>query len=367
MSIAELPPAVEIDSETKKAVIGGLKSVIATFTESGLLDPDTSYQLLLSHPDQLYKFIQTFKANRELVDEVVKAPSGTEPVRDDDMLLICGVSLNQIQQLLVRTCARKAFELDRAMETVTETKTKKIFGIFTKKISYEVQRPSNDPVEARKARDISKYMAFDWQLPLIDSLRKKLNSHQIMEIGDSLLALKSVKNIEEIARFDGGVIKKAKAACGADFNDVIANKPKAIGGIAIWNQDMYDFYRNLLGEHSWQFFAREPEFFNIVVALDKYAAKTLSYILCYISLDNLAELQRLKSDKLEVIVTSLSTAFGDDLPKLMANDLFGKEYLRKMVDSLMHMEAEKDKLLVSFGITCKSMAPEVHQWLAKQK
>ena len=126
---------------------------------------------------------------------------------------------------------------------------------------------------------------------------------------------------------------------------------------------MYEFYRKLLGDHAWTFFAREKDFFNVVVALDKTTAKLLSYMLCYISLDNLLEMQRLPLDKIEVMVASLTTAFGEDLPAIMANSDFGKEFLRKMVDNLLHMTQEKDKLMVSFGITCKSMVSTVHEWM----
>jgi len=367
MTVPELPPAIEIDGDTKKAIIDGLKQVMVALKAAGKLADDVSYQSLISRPDDLYNFIKVFSENREIADSVVKAKDGGKAVRDDDQALVCGVSLNQIQQLLVRTCARKAFEQDKTMATVTEKVTKKSFLFFTTTEEVEVDRPTVDPLEERKCREIAKYMAFAWQLPLINHLRKKLNSQQIMEIGDCLIALHSVKDIETVSQFDGAVIKKARAAAGLEFKEVLANQPKAIGGIAIWNHEMYEFYRKLLGDHAWTFFAREPEFFNVVVALDKTTAKQFSYILCYISLENLMELQRLNLDKIEVMVASLTQAFGNELPALLKNSNFGKEYLRKMVDNLLHMSQEKDKLLVSFGITCKSMVSSVQEWMITQQ
>ena len=366
MTVPVLPPVVEIDGDTKKAVIDGLKQVIVAFKAASLLDKDVTYQTLITSADRLHKFIQLFKAHRDVADPIVKPKDGPSPVRNDDQTLVCGISLNQIQQLLVRTCAKKAFENDVVMETVTEKVKKRTFLFFSKTEEVEVQRQSSDPLEERKSREIAKYMAYDWQLPLIDPLRKKLNSQQIMEIGDGLIALKSVKDIEAISHFDGATLKKAKVAAGVEFNEVLANQPRAVGGIAIWNREMYEFYRKLLGDHAWTFFARDSNFFNVVVSLDKTTAKILGYILCYISLDNLLELQRLNVDKTEVMVASLTTAFGDDLPAILANSEFGKEYLRKMVDNLLHMSQEKDKLMVSFGITCKSMASTVHEWMVTQ-
>ena len=367
MTVPVLPPVIEIDNETKKAIINGLKQVIETFKSANLVDQNETYQNLISNPDALYAFIQVFSANRELVDAIVRPKDGDEPVRDDNKMLVCDVSLNQIQQLLVRTCAKKAFEQDIVMETVTETVTKKSFIFFTKTEEVEIERPSTDPLEERKAREISKYMAFAWQLPLINPMRKKLNSQQIMEIGDALVALTSLKAIEAIAHFDGAILKKAKAAAGEEFKDVIVKQPRAVGGIAVWNREMYEFYRKLLGDHAWTFFAREKDFFNAVVSLDKTTAKMMGYMLCYISLNNMLEIQRLNLDKIEVMSASLTAAFGNTLPELMRNDEFGKEFLRKMVDNLLHMTQEKDKLLLSFTITCKSMVSTVNEWLATHK
>jgi len=38
-----------------------------------------------------------------------------------------------------------------------------------------------------------------------------------------------------------------------------------------------------------------------------------------------------------------------------------------VVDNLLHMSQEKDKLMTSFGLTCKAMVPTVTEWLAKQR
>ena len=366
MTVPVLPPVVDIDGDTKKAIINGLKQVLEAYKAAGLVDVNETYQNLISSPDSLYKFIQVFLANRETADEIVRPKVGDEPVRNDDVMLQCDVSLNQIQQLLVRTCAKKAFEQDVVMETVTETVTKKAFLFFTKKEEVEIERPSTDPLEERKAREISKYMAFAWQLPLINPMRKRLNSAQIMEIGDALIALTNLKTIDAIAGFDSAILKKAKAAAGEEFKDVIASQPRAVGGIAVWNREMYQFYRKLLGEHAWVFFAREKDFFNAVVALDKTTAKMMGYMLCYISLNNMLELQRLNLDKIEVMAASLTSAFGANMPALMGDDEFGVEFLRKMVDNLLHMNQEKDKLLLSFGITCKSMVSTVNEWQASR-
>ena len=366
MAAATLPPPVDIDNDTKKAIIDGLKRVMSVFQEGGCLEPSVTYQRLTSDPEALLGFIQTFLQHRDRVDEIVRPKGGKAPVRDEDTPLQCGVSLNQIQQLLVRTCAKKVFEQTKPMETVTETVTKKSFLFFTKTEQVEVQRQSADPAEERKVREIARYVAYGWQLPLLHAYRQHLTFPQIIEIGDSLLALTSAESVAAVGVFDAAVLKKVKAATGADFNDILATKPQAIGGIATWNRDMYEFYRKMLGESAWAFFAREKEFFNVVVSLDKPTAKIFGDVLCYIASDNLQEMARLNIDKTEVLVSALKTAFTDKLPVILAVPAFSKDILRKVVDNLLHMNQDKEKLMLSFSLSCKALVPSVMEWLAKQ-
>ena len=365
MAVMALPPPVDIDGTTKKAIIDGLKAVLTTFQESGSLPSTVTYQRLIADPAALVDFIRVFLAHRELVDAIVRPKSGKAPVRDEDVTLACGVSLNQIQQLLVRTCAKKVFEQTKPVEMVTETVTRKSFLFFTKTEQVEV-RQSADPAEERKVREIARYVAYGWQLPLLPAYREFLSFPQIIEIGDSLLALTSAENIQAVGAFDATVLKKVKTATGADFNDILASQPQAIGGIATWNSDMYQFYRKLLGEQAWTFFAREKEFFNTVASLDKATAKIYGDVLCYIAGDNLQEISRLNIDKSEVLVSALKSAFTDKLPAILRIPSFSKDVLRKIVDNLLHMNQDKDKLMLSFSLSCKSLVPSVMEWLAKQ-
>ncbi|TAN64437.1 MAG: hypothetical protein EPN20_08335 [Magnetospirillum sp.] len=366
MAVPTLPPPVEIDTDTKKAVIDGLKKVLAAFQQAGLVDGTTTYQQIISDPQVLQSFIETFQAKRDLVDDIVRPKSGKEPVRDEATPLVCGVSLAQIQQLLVRTCAKKVFEADKAMETVTETVTKKsMFGLIKK--TEQVERLSVDPVEERKVRELTRYIAFGWQLPLLDAYRSLLSYPQIMEIGEDIVALQSVANIEAVSKFEPGQLKKVKAAVGADFGAILADRPQAINGISVWNREMYEFYRKALGDKAWTFFARDSAFFNVCAALDKPVAKIFGDMLCYIAAENLTEIQRLNIDKVEVMVNALTTAFGSRLPHILVIPSFGKDILRKVVDNLIHMQQEKDKLMTSFALSFKAMVPAVDEWMANLK
>jgi hypothetical protein len=365
MAVVPLPPPVEIDNETKRAVIDGLKRVLLLFQQRGVVDSTLTYHELISEPYNLTGFIQAFLDNRALADDIVRSREG-RVVRDDDQVLVCGVSINQIQHLLVRTCAKKVLEQTIPTEVVTETVTRKKFLFFRSTEQVEVERPTNDPVEARKIRELLRYIAFGWQLPLLDAYREHLNYHQISEIGEDLVALRGAADIAAIGAFEASTLRKVKQMTGADFADILADRPEAIGGIAVWNRDMYEFYHKMLGERAWAFFAREPAFFNVVAALDKATARVYGDVLCYIASENLEEIQRLNIDKSEVLVTSLRSAFGDNLPLVLSHPGLAKEILRKIVDNLLHMSQDKDKLLMSFMLTCKAMVPSVLEWVGRQ-
>lgn len=366
MSVLTLPPAVDIDSNAKKAIIDGLKKVLVRFQENGLVDNALTYQHLISNADILDQFVQVFRANRATCDDIVRARDG-EPVRDDDKELLCKVSLNQILQLLIRTCAKKVFEADKTPRTVTETVTKTaLFGLIKRTEQVEVTRIGNDPIEERKLRELSRYLAFDWQLKMLQGYHDHLTYAQLMELGDDVLALRSVDSLKAVGQFEPQLIRKVRQAAGEDFVDILLHRPEAIAGVAVWDHDMYEFYRGLLGDVAWTFFARDKSFFNVVASIDKNAAKVYADLLAYMAAETLIEMQRLNVDKVEVLVTSLRMAFGPTLPKVLGQQNFAKDILRKVVDNLLHQSQEKDKLLTAFSLTCKAMVPTVNEWLAKQ-
>lgn len=365
MAFPILPPPVDIDAATKKAIIDGLKKVLARFQQTGLIDQSLTYQDLISHPDVLEKFIAIFIANRGACDDIVQGKDG-QPVRDNDLSLNCPVSLNQIQQLLVRTCAKKFFDAEKTQQTVTEKVTKKsLFGLVKKQV--EVTRIGNDPIEERKVRELTRYIAFAWQLPLLEAYNQHLAYQQIMEMGEDVLALQTPEAIRTVGQFEPLLLRKVKQAAGPDFVDILVHQPQAIAGVAVWNREMYEFYRRMLEDSAWEFFARDKAFFNVVAALDKAQAKVFGDVLSFIAAENLVEIQRLNIDKSEVLVTSLRAAFGDRLPQVLGHPNFSKDILRKVVDNLLHMSQEKEKLMASFSLTCKAMVPTVTEWLAKQR
>jgi hypothetical protein len=364
MALSQLPPPIDITTETKRGVIEGLKKVIEVFQANNVLDQAIGYRDVIHSPEILYNFIQTYKANAQLVGEIVVGKKG-EPVNDPDAPLSCGINLAQVQQLLVKTCVRYFLEQDTREEetTVTETVTKTRFLFF--KTTEQVERKTGGGFDERKVRELSRYMAFDWQLPLVGAYAE-LHSAQLMELGENIVLLQSVEAIRDFAKFDHQVIKKAKATAGDDFTSILSTRPAAIGGIATWSKDMYGFYRQALGDHAFEFFCRDKAFYMVCAALEKPMARIYGDVLSYIAAENLEEMQRLNIDKADVLIAAMKLAFGNNIRAILSRPAFAKDVLRKLVESLMHVSVEKSQLAISAQITCKAIAPQVMDWLAKQ-
>jgi hypothetical protein len=286
-------------------------------------------------------------------------------VRDEITTLVCGVTLEQVLQLLVKTCAKFYFEKDKAEpETVMKTVTTKRFLFFTK--TEQVEAKAGPSADDRRNREILRYLAFDWQLPLLPAF-KDLIYQQVAELGDDLLALNSRESVEAVAQIDPSVLKKAKATTGPDFTNILAERPQAIPGVGAWNRDMYVFYRSILGSRAFDFFARDKYFFNVAAELDKPMARAYGDVLCFIHADNLMEMQRLNIDKTEVLIEGLRQALGEMMPQVMSLPNFAKDILRRLVESLLHMSQEKDQMMIATSLTCKAILPQIQDWLSKQR
>ena len=366
MPVPKLPPPAEMSNDTKRAIIDGVKKVIEIFKTSGRVEANTSYATLVHDPRDLYRFIKTYRNSTDLVGEVVKDAKGN-PVTDENAPLVCGVTLAQIQALLVRTCAKYFLEQTNKEEesTVTEeVKTKTMFGLFTK--TEIVERKVGGGFDERKVREISRNMAFDWQLPLLPAYNI-LNTVHLLELGDDLPALQSFETIKEFAALDQQTIKRAKAVAGDDFANIIAVRPSSLAGIGSWTKDMYHFYRKALGDSAFEFFAREKSFFMRCAELDKPLIRIYGEVLSYIDGANLEEMQRLNIDRTDVLLQGMKAAFGTRMRDALSNPNFAKDILRKLVESLQHVSQEKAQMAASAMITCKAMAPQVAEWVEKQK
>jgi hypothetical protein len=364
MALPKLPPPAELTNEQKKGVIDGLKKVLEAYQAAGILDSAVTYAKLVHNPELLYAFIQLYRKAPQVAETIVVGKDG-HPVSAEDKPLICGVTLLQVQQLLCRTCARYFMEQDTKIdeEIVTETITKTKFLFF--KSTEQVERVAGGGFDDRKVREVSRCIAYDWQLPLLPAY-SSLSSAQLLELSDDIVVLQSAQAIADLAQFNQMTLKKVKEIAGADFPYILATRPAAIGGISGWNKDNYAFYRGVLGDAAFEFFSREKQFFMHCAALERPLIKIYGDVLCYIASENLEELQRLNIDKVDVMIAGMRKVFGERLRLILSRPAFAKDILRKLVEGMMHISQEKAQLLISAEITVKSIAPQVAEWLSKQ-
>jgi len=366
MPLPQLPPAVEMTSEQKKGIIDGVKRSIEALQTAGQLPEGIVYADVIHDPEILYGFIQSFKRNPETLAQIAVDDEGHGVSQPEDVLS-CGITLAQVQQLLVKTCARYFLEQatkDVEESTVTETRTTKRFIFFTKTETFE--RKVGGGYDERKVRELCKYMAFDWQLPLLQHYAN-LSTVQVLELDDAVLSLTTPESVRIVSQFDQNTFKKTKALVGDEFKDAVAAYPGSIGGIAQWSPDLYGFYRKVLGDKAWRFFARDKAFFMSCAALDKPLASIYGDVLCYIAADNLEELQRLNIDKTDVLLEAMKKAFGAKVEAVLGHPNFAKDVLRKLVESMLHISnQEKKQMAISAQLTCKSIAAQVMDWLTKQ-
>jgi len=365
MTLPRIPPPIEMSNDTKRAIIDGIKEIIEILKAAGRVAEDYSYSKIIREPRDLYRFIKAFRNISELVGAIVKDIDG-QPVTAFDVPLECGVTLAQIQHLLTRTCARHFLERENREDEkiVTETVKKKVLGLFT--TTKQVERKTGGGFDERRVREISRNIAFDWQLPLLPAYNM-LSTSQLSELGDDLIYLQSFDAIREYLQIEAPTAKRAKAVAGEEFVTILATKPSALPGVATWSRDMYIAYRRALGDKSLAFFARDKEFFLVCSGLDKPLVSIYGEVLEFIEADNLSELQRLNIDKTEVLLQAMKTAFGVHFKEALTNANFAKDILRRLVESMQHITQEKAQLAQSALITCRAVAPQVISWVEKQK
>ena len=368
MALPKPPPTVEIPPDTKRAVLAGVRKIVEIFQGEGRMMPGITHADVLHDPDLLASFIAAFRANPALYADIVVGYDGRPvSVSEPDKPLICGVSLAQIQQLMVKTCARYLFlqdedEKDKAAAKPVPPPAKR-FGLFKDKAP--TPQPSGAGKDPRALREILSFIAFDWQLPLLADYAE-LSLQQLAELGENILALRTSQAVHELARFDYNMIRKARALLGAEFPIMLGSRPAAIYGALYWPKDMYAFFRSILGPRFYDFLARDEPFFMMVATMDKAMMRVYGDALAYIAKENLIEMQRLNIDRIDVLMSTLRAHFGPGTEQLLALPSFAKEILRKNVEGLVHMTQNKDHMQAAQMVTWGAMAPRVEEWLSRQ-
>ncbi|WP_135081157.1 hypothetical protein [Terasakiella sp. SH-1] len=345
----QLPPMVNVDKTIKAQIIQGTKDAITLLQENELLDTELTFDAILSDPQKLKHLFTVFRDNIDLFAETVVDKAG-DPIVDETTETACGVTLQQVQKLLVSTTARRIFVANDGKVVVKKQKKKvKTMMFFTKEVTVKKKvktKPGADKFDVMK-----RILGFDWQLDMLEFYRDELPDAHMLVLGDDVLVIRDVASGREVVEVHHEDFKKVKEAVGVYFRNVVAHGAAAIPGILYWRKDLVGTFIKVMGEKAWDFFKREKSFFDHCTELDNPRIGIYGDVLTYIAHENLTEMNRLNLDRLDGTINAFKETFGDKLPEILSEPKFATDILRPTVDSFIHLEAKDNE---QFNIGCRS-------------
>ncbi len=313
-----VPPPVNLDQETRKRIVAGVKAVLARLQKKRLLPDDAGYSAIIADPDRLLRFIETYRANRDAAADLVVDAQG-RPVADDEGLLHCRVTLPQVERLLVATCARKVFEsLDGES------------GRGERRLLLEDLRP---------------LLAFSWQLPLLRHYAMLLDRRHVAALGSDLLLLRDGEGLRTVAGLDRAVLRQARQALGTDFREVLATAPAALENVVWLPSRHLSVVREALQDAAWRFCARERAYLETVMARDPAFIKAVGPVLADLPTETVRELEQLPVQRVRPLLNVFFTVFEGEAETLLVDPRFGRKVLSGVTSSLSGGHMANDEFL----------------------
>lgn len=220
----EVPDLFDMQPGIKDLLVGSIKLVLQRMKREEIMPEDLEYRAMLASPERLETFIMQYKSRRDLAQDVALAPTG-QTITDYDTPLVCGVTLGQVERMLVYTCVKKTYAAANI-------------------------RPVPGPVRS--------YVAFAWQLPLIEAYRAILTPDHLDALGDALLALQTVNEIQATVRVDADDIAKAKEILGPRIADALRANPMALRSIARLDTPTFERIQQAASPREWDVFSADP-------------------------------------------------------------------------------------------------------------
>lgn len=352
---SNMPVPITADLEAKTLVIEGLRKAMTVYQNGGFMPGGIDYDDMLDDPLAAEAFVNAYKENASLCDEFVKDKNG-QPIPADQPHITteCGVSITEIERLIVITVAKRLYmQLDKEEDPEDEGKK---FLFFFKKKPKKKEGPGRGE---RRFMSVKSLLGFGWQLPLLETYRDHFSAAHIMSLGEDILHIRSAESLIAATQFEPETIRKAKAIMGDEFIEVLQNKPAALAGIVSWGSDRYKTFKKLLGPHIWTFYTRDQHDFNAIASLDAPRLRALGTLLATVDAENLKELNRLDAGKFQAVVQSMKDVFGDDLLVVMAKEKMAHKVLRRLVDGFLHMEVDDETFRDTAGVSIQAVHAEV--------
>lgn len=354
----EVPRLVELEAQDKKRVLAAIKTALGRLQAKGRLPAGLEYGAMLNKPAALKEFIDAYKADRAVAADLVVDKAG-RPVASDDQPLVCGLSLAQICQMLVYTCAKRMF-----VEAEPETKPTS-FGLGGLLRKAPAPQPRSDG--ERKLAELKNYLAFDWQLPLLKYYYFFLDRHQLAEIGRDILLLRDPAQLEVASSFDVAKLRQARRIAGGEFAAALVARPACIGGLAQAQPQDYAFFRGFLEDRVWDFYARDQDFIDDVMEMDRGQIEAIGPVLADAAIEAVQALAKLPAERIVQLLQGFREVFGADVALLLADAGFARQTLAMFVERFLVVDGDADRFVELVVLKCQALRPTLAAWLEKRR
>ncbi|MEW5727973.1 MAG: hypothetical protein AB1918_09125 [Pseudomonadota bacterium] len=256
---------VDKDAANRKEIIRTIKGPVlerlvkAVPAFAAYEDP---YGTIMASPDLLYACMQLFRNKRDLFQDLLVDAAGN-PVTDDDAMLKCERSVNQIVGMVVRSGAKayaeKRFGAAPKVKQVVRPETMglidKIAALVGKKWEPEPQKQTKSAADQFYAA-IKDNLDYDWQVPLIPQFAE-LPVKLIKELGRGVTTLHNPEGLEALADIGRHNMEQARRILSDDMmREMLDTQPLAAKGVAFLGKERYEFLHGAvyekMGENFWQ-------------------------------------------------------------------------------------------------------------------
>jgi hypothetical protein len=334
-----LPQAAEIDSDSKRRIIAAVKMALSRLQQRHLMPENVDYAAVLGHPVLLHEFLRECAGAMDVLAELAVDAKGKAVVADDT-ILVCGVSLAQVRQLLIYTCAKKLF----------------------------IDGDGKGSKDAeRKLAELRPLLAFEWQLPLLKHYLFLLGVPHIAELGRDVLLLRSPEAMEWVGAFDVRAIRKVRKMLGVEFGVMLAANPQALRGLAVAQDSQLPALCAALGRRVWDFYARDILYIQRVEHLPHEQIAAIGPVLADAAPEVLSALIRLSAERLRHFMAAFHRVLGADADRLFANAGFGRQTLAPITQVFAELDVDSARFVEVLELKCEAMKPMLRQWLAQQR
>ncbi len=335
-----VPPVADLGDEVKDVVLGSVKFVIKRLKKSGVIPSETKYKDLLADPAKMGEFIAVYKNDRQVAHDLVLDTAG-KPACDDWTELVCGVTMAQIERLLVFTCFKRIH--------------KKTGAKGGKK---------NIPDAIKRA------IAFDWQLPFLTLYAEKMPPAHYELMKDNVFHARSVEDIEKITQTSAGELSQAIELTDKYFIMFLDAPEIARNMLREKGSQEFDRIEILAGDQSFRFFGLDEQIMVEVLGLSDDHLSAFGPLVVSLSLESFRALEEMPANVLAPFMRAFLDVFGEQAYDLLARDGFAGKFLKNNVSSFRDMDAgdesEAEQVEKSAKIKWQSIKADAIEWLAAQ-